>query len=274
MKNRIYIQKDASNGQMNSYIVTSEFGKVIVIDGGYRRNAEHLLEVLREVTGQEKPHIDMWILTHPHLDHVDAFLEVVEKHFDEVEIGKICYNFPSTQFLLQEDESAAQTNEEFFADLPIFADKICIASTRDVYEFENIKIEVLYSADAELNMNVGNNSSLVFKMTVGDKTIMFTGDCGVEAGQKIVRMWADSGKLKCDICQMAHHGQNGCDRNFYEIVNPQIALWNTPDWLWNNDAGKGYNTHVFRTVEVRQWMEELGCKINYITKDGDQVCEL
>ena len=112
-------------------------------------------------------------------------------------------------------------------------------------------------------------------MELGGKSVMFTGDCGVEAGEKIVRLWKNSGLLKCDICQMAHHGQNGCDRDFYEEVAPTTgAFWCAPDWLWNNDAGKGYNTHCFKTVEVQGWMEELGVKEHYILMNGTQVIEL
>ena len=103
---------------------------------------------------------------------------------------------------------------------------------------------------------------------------MFTGDCGVEAGLKILERYGDSGILKCDICQMAHHGQEGCSREFYEAVSPTECLWCTPDWLWNNDRGNGFNTHFYKTVEVRGWMEEIGVKKNYVTMNGTQVCRL
>ena len=87
-------------------------------------------------------------------------------------------------------------------------------------------------------------------------------------------MCRQSGLLKADICQMAHHGQNGCDRAFYEAVSPEICLWCTPLWLWNNDRGKGFNTHIWKTVTVRGWMDEIGVKTNLKICDGTQVLEL
>ena len=55
---------------------------------------------------------------------------------------------------------------------------------------------------------------------------------------------------------------------------PKGCFWATPVWLWNNDAGKGYNTHSWKTVEVRGWMEELGVKTHFINKDGTCVVTL
>ncbi len=274
MKNAIYMLKSTTGTQMNSYIITTADGKVIAIDGGFRADACYFIEYLRELTGQQVPHLDGWFLSHAHCDHIDCFLEIVENHRDELTFDKVYYNFPSIYFHSHEDKSAVKTSEEFYRDLPLFADRIHICSGGDQMDIGDAHFDFLYSTDSEFKRNVCNNSSLVFRMILGGKTVMFTGDCGVEAGQKILRLWKDKGLVKSDICQMAHHGQNGCSREFYEAVAPEICLWNTPLWLWNNDAGKGYNTHIWKTVEVRGWMEELGVKENYVIKDGTQVVML
>ena len=80
--------------------------------------------------------------------------------------------------------------------------------------------------------------------------------------------------MKADYVQMAHHGQHGVTKEFYEAVAPTGCFWCAPDWLWNNDAGLGYNTHCFKTVEVQGWMEELGVKEHYILMNGTQIVEL
>ena len=66
MKNTIAQLKTVNGGQMNSYVVTTADGAVIVIDGGYRCDAEYLLSYLRDVTGETVPHVDAWILSHAH----------------------------------------------------------------------------------------------------------------------------------------------------------------------------------------------------------------
>lgn len=82
----------------------------------------------------------------------------------------------------------------------------------------------------------------------------------------------DLASLNCDIVQAAHHGQNGVDFEFYKELYPRIALFPTPKWLWNNDAGCGPNSGGWDTKETRDWMARLCIKI-YCTKNGDQVLE-
>ncbi len=263
---------------MNSFVITTADGKIIVIDGGQRVNAENLIAYLKKVSGKDIPHVDAWFLTHAHNDHVDAFLEVIQHHAGEVEIERICMNFPSVQFFAnvpKPDKSAVGTAKEIYDALPLFADKLCICSAGDVYEIGEARFDILYSHDPYITSNVCNNSSLVFKMTLGGKTTLFLADCGVDAGNRILEHFNGTDTLKCDICQMAHHGQGGVNKEFYAAVSPEICLWCTPDWLWDNDMGNGFDTHCFKTVETRRWMDEIGSvKKNYITKDGDQVCLL
>lgn len=97
---------------------------------------------------------------------------------------------------------------------------------------------------------------------------MFTGDAQVNAGNKTLADWESSGLIDCDICKMAHHGQDGVDRNFYEAVSPEICLWPTPTWVWDNVNGN------LQTLEVRGWIDELGVKENYVAKDGSHVLYL
>ena len=63
-------------------------------------------------------------------------------------------------------------------------------------------------------------------------------------------------------------------REFYEFIRPERCLWATPDWLWDNDDGGGFNTGPYETVITRSWMEELGVKEHLITKDGTAVFEI
>ena len=272
MKNTVYMLAPVNGVQMNSFIITTADGKVIVIDGGFRCDAEKLISRLKEITGNNTPHIDAWFLSHAHCDHIDAFMEIIEKHPDELSFDRVYYNFPSVKYFEAYEPHEAHTVDEFYKLLPRFAEKACIVSQYDVYDIGDAGFEILYSPDPDFTHNAINNSSVVFKMTLGGKTVMFLGDLGVEGGRKLLRLHGE--RLKSDYCQMAHHGQNGVERDVYEAIAPSGCFWCAPKWLWDNDAGLGYNTHVFQTVVVRGWMEELGVKENYVIKDGDQAVEL
>ncbi len=276
MKNTLYQLNSVTGTQMNSYIITTADGKVIVIDGGFNQDAENMLDYLRKLTGEALPHVDAWIFSHAHCDHISCFLEIAEKHWDKLTVGKIYYNFPSIQYCARESAWGGYDAviERFMKDLPIFADRVVTMYGFDEYDIGEAHIDVLYSPNCEIQSNFINNSSVVFMLTLGGKRVLFTGDAGVEEGDKCLALYAGTDKLKADYVQMAHHGQNGVEKRFYEAVAPTGCLWPTPKWLWDNDAGKGYNTHGWKTIIVQGWMEELGVKEHYILMNGTQVVEL
>ena len=268
MKNAIHMLTSVIDTICNSFVITTEDGRVIVIDGGYQQETDHFLGYLKELTGSERPRVDAWFLTHPHDDHCNNFFNIMENRPDAVSVERIYLNFPSKGFFEGEagrDESAAGTMEDFYRVLPLIADRVRILSGGDELSVGAARFRVLYSQDFAIKGC--NSASLVFRMDLGGRSALFTGDCGVEAGEKILRLWGDSSLLDCEICQMAHHGQNGCARSFYEAVKPEICLWPTPSWLWTNHDGNG----PYKTLETRRWMEELGVKENLVNKDGDQV---
>ena len=271
-QNAIYMLKSVTNIQMESFIITSADGKVIAIDGGFREDSDYFIEFLRELTGKAVPHIDVWFFSHAHSDHMSAFYEIVNNKRDSITFDKVLCNIPSPQFFLRGgDKNAADTSEKFYEYLPLYAKEFNVVTEGDVYEIGDAKFEILYTPDPAFLRDVGNNTTIVFKMTLGGKVALFLGDCGIEAGDKMLQKYKGTDMLKADVCQMAHHGQNGATREFYEAVMPEVCFWCAPNWLWDNNAGAGFNTHIWKTVEVRGWMEELGVKQNIVLKDGTQV---
>ena len=72
----------------------------------------------------------------------------------------------------------------------------------------------------------------------------------------------------CDYLQVAHHGQRGCDKEFYMTADFKACLWPTPKWVYDNDLGKGFNTAHLKTIEVREWMKEKGTTEHYVSCEG------
>jgi hypothetical protein len=69
---------------------------------------------------------------------------------------------------------------------------------------------------------------------------------------------------------MAHHGQGGVSKEFYEYIGVKRCIWPTPLWLWNNDRGEGFDTGPYLTVRTREWMDEMGVTEHIVEKDGIQ----
>ena len=109
------------------------------------------------------------------------------------------------------------------------------------------------------------------RVTDREKSVLFTGDLGVEGGEKLLKSpYAD--RLHADYVQMAHHGQNGVNEEFYRHVNAIYYLWPTPKWLWDNDNGGGKNSGPWDTLNVRAWMEKLPVKRHYLMFEG--LCKI
>jgi beta-lactamase superfamily II metal-dependent hydrolase len=256
-----------TSSQMNSFVIQTPSGKIIVIDGGTSGDTNYLRGFLAALGNK----VDIWILSHPHQDHIDAATKIIEKP-GKLQLGKFYGSFLDLELAKKVEPAEAHTLEEFLAAKKKNPIEYIEPEISDILEIDGIKIEFLGIKNPEIRKGAFNNSSIVFRMDVGDKRILFTGDLEHHGGQKILANCPHE-KLKADIIQMAHHGQNGTSREFYEVVGAKECLWNTPLWLWNNDSGKGKGSGDWKTLEVRAWMEEMGTK-NYLLFDGLQRFDL
>lgn len=261
--------------QMMSFLILTEQGKVIAIDGGNKQDTEYFHGYIEALLGP-KPHIDLWFLTHPHEDHTDVLYEMLRRFPDDFTIGKLIYNFPTYDFLEQYENHCAHTIAELDELLPVLQSKgveLCVPQVGDTFDLDEVHFEILRTCDMSITHNADNNSSMVFRMDACGQSVLFVGDLGIEGGRQVLDT-VDPEKLHVDFVQMAHHGQNGVERSFYEACAPKACLWATPQWLWDNNAGKGYNTHNWQTIIVRGWMEEMGVKHHFVNKDGTTVFSL
>ena len=252
--------------QKMGYILRTQGGKTLVIDGGnIDGDAWELLAWLQKLTGAERPRVDYWFFTHAHADHIGSFVTLMEE--DKVEVGRMVYHFAPFDFLAKAEPSEAWI-------LPRFADAVAAhpeiprvtVQVGDCFTIDDVKITNLLVYDPRITANAFNNTGVVYRLEAHGQSLLFLGDLGVESGYRLLGMYGDA--LKSDMVQMAHHGQNGVDFPVYRAIAPRACLWNAPDWLWDNDDGKGYNQGPWRTVEVRGWMEQLGVREHYIIKDG------
>lgn len=255
--------KNNSSRQMMGYFIKTDNNKIIVIDGGLKEDAPSLINKINENGGE----VEAWFLTHPHMDHIGAFQEIVET--SNVKINNVYTTLNELSWYEEYEKNRISEIKEFFSIIENekIKDKKHDVSLNERIKIDNIECEILGIKNPEITINPINNSSMVIKMKTHSKNIIFLADTGVESGQKLLKNQKE--KLKADIVQMAHHGQSGAEKEVYEQIKPEICLWPTPEWLWNNDPGTGYNTGIWKTIETRKWMEDLGVTENYAEKDGD-----
>lgn len=249
--------------QMMGYLLKTQTGKLIAIDGGTVEDTNNLIKQINE-NGSK---VDYWFLTHTHDDHVGAFTEIINN--TDIQVENIYVSINELSWYEQNEPSRIEFTKTFLNTLTLdkIKNKVIEPSINQKITIDNIEIEILGIKNPEITENAGNEQSMVFSIDTGKTKLLFLGDAGEKTSEKLLTNQKE--KLKSDIVQMAHHGQQGVTKELYEVVNPKICLWPTPDWLWNNDAGQGINTGSWKTLETREWMEELNVKKHHIAKDGD-----
>ena len=254
--------------QMMGYIIKTENGKLIVIDGGSTDDADNLINQIYKNGGK----VDYWFITHAHDDHAGAFTKIVNE--TKIEIDKIYSSLNDYSWYEENEPNRAEFSKTLIDTVKQgrIKDVVTEPNINQIFEIDNLKAEILGIKNPEIIENAGNEQSMVIKFDTGERTILILGDTGIQSSEKLLRTQKD--KLKSDVVQMAHHGQAGATKELYKQVSPEICLWPCPEWLWNNDSGEGYNSGNWETIETRQWMEELGVKQNYIEKDGTITIKL
>ncbi len=192
----------------DSILIQTPKGKTILIDSGANSD---ISQKLSQILSFFDKTIDIFILSHGDDDHaggINSFL----KHY---KIGQIFFNGADKQTpIYDEFESLIknknisfkilESSHDFFLDKNIFLDTI--------FPFKNISYLE----------NHGNDESLVFKIDLFGKRILFTGDIEQEIEEEIL---LSGENLKSDILKLAHHGsKTSSTQAFLNAVRPKYAI--------------------------------------------------
>lgn len=254
-----------TGAQNLSIVIKSNKGKLIVVDGGWEADAEKLSKLILEQGGT----VDAWLITHPHEDHVGALCAILNDKNNKIQIKNVYCSLATPEWYRTVSPTGAGIADQLInalAKLPAGVIKANIGRGTEIH-LDDVNIRVLNSRGTFTSNGV-NNSSLVYKINVNGVSILILGDLAYDGGKNLLKT-CTAEELKSDIVQMAHHGQQGVDRDVYAHIAPTTCLWPTPAWLWNNDNGGGFGSGPWGTLETRRWMESLDVKENYSLKDGD-----
>ncbi len=256
--------------QMMSYLIDTPEGGVVMIDGGNccPEDAQNLYAEL-EKRGKC---VDFWLITHAHSDHLGSLLWLMENlpEFD-LEIKKLCFSFPSQEWLDKKEEAAM--NRRFSEEVKRHCIPVVTPRTGDRFWCRGVEIEIVSVPEEYESYPNINSTSMISVVHFPKRDVLFLGDFDVHGQGEFLRKH-DAASIRKDVVQMAHHGQDGVDKAFYALIQPKICLYTAPQWLWENNyyrctnpesAGKGSH----KTLETRQWMEELNVENSYTQADGD-----
>ena len=259
--------------QMMGIIIVTKNGKVIAVDGGTRGDTPEFKRLVMERGGE----IDLWLLTHPHHDHHDVFVELSKSKDTDLKVGTVCYSPAGEDFVSNEPNGLMKDIEQLREVMANPFYNTVAVKKGDRFEVDNVTVDVLRVVNPAMNPATINDLSVVYRITEkkDDGTefrFMILGDLYIYGGRELLEFYKDDlSELKADAVQMAHHGQNGVERNVYDAIGAKYTFWATPDWLWTNTPGGGApGTGPWQTLEVRKWMEEMGAEaITVLTQNAE-----
>lgn len=255
---RVYMLPSVTPLQSMGFVLAGH-GDVICVDSGTQAETDQLENLLLSLGGK----VDAWFLTHAHFDHIEGLIGVLER--GRVKIGKIVYRFPDPDYIVrvERQENRIARAADLERGIEDSGTQRFIPKKGEWISAGHFRVLPLSDGSA-----VGeslNPSSVVYRVETADTPVLFLGDMDWRAEEKILSEFPE--EIRCPVVQMAHHGQQGVTERFYQAVRPEVCLWPTPEWLWNNDIGGGYNTGPYKTLETRGWMEKLGAENHYFEKE-------
>lgn len=235
-------------GQGDSALIQLD-GKSVLVDGG---GGDFVVFKVSKYLRHNVHRIDLVILTHPHQDHMEGLLDILERYeVGEVWLNPVCYKSELYDSLLAKDV------------------KFKSVISGDTYEFANYILKVLSpfsNQSSYCNGSTGiiknfdsnvNNDSIVLELTGNDKRVLFMGDAEVE----IERALISKGSFEdVDILKAGHHCSNtSSSSEFMGVVKPELVICSLGE-------GNKYGHPGLDTIEL---FDKLGIKYLVTAEVGD-----
>ena len=176
--------------------------KTMLIDAGPTGSAPKIAQVLQEL-GRNK--IDYLVATHPDEDHIGGMADVISN----TQIGTIyAPNKTNNTATYRKFLTAIQNNNL----------QITLAEAGTIIDqTDSYKLEILWPKK-DANFPDTNDYSIIIKLTVGNKTFLFTGDAPTNA-------ILNSNPGHIDVLKVSHHGsRTGTTEVLIHKLSPTYAV--------------------------------------------------
>ena len=194
-------------GQGDAIYIESPSGFQMLIDGG---PSDAVLDKLGSVMPFWDRHLDAVVLTHPHADHLDGLVEVVDRYrVDSVYLTHVDYFTPTGPEFdrrISDDETVIEVTEPMTIDLG-----------------EGVVLQIIYPTMSFVGERIEdlNESSIVALLTYGETSVLLTGDETAKMEPEL--MAAIDGEV--DVLKVGHHGSAySSTMEFLQDIDPEVAV--------------------------------------------------
>lgn len=196
-------------GQGDSIWIKTPHGRTVLIDGG---PGTTVLERLGEETSWWQSTIDMMVLSHPDLDHLEGLLEVLKRY--QVE-----------HVLLTGAAHGSALYQEFLKELQKQQVLISVADPSQDWQIdEDTYLDVLAPIEPVtfLEPENANDASVVFKLIYKNSTLLLTGDIEVDGEAQLLATATD---ISAQLLKSGHHGSvTSSSPHFLQAVQAEAVV--------------------------------------------------
>ncbi|MBQ4073639.1 MAG: MBL fold metallo-hydrolase [Clostridia bacterium] len=186
-----------------AFVRYGEYSMLIDCAGNQWRDTKAMLDKLKitEMTYA--------LNSHPDADHIGGFNHVLKE-------------IPAQEFLLgfPEDYPDGDTVRfKVYNDLHTLGVPFRRVADGDTIAFGDVKMTVYQRTDESLARV--NNKSVMVKIELGNRSILFTGDVQRDAQLLFIQ---DQPDIQSDILKFPHHGYNDMQPDFLSLVDPELVI--------------------------------------------------
>jgi len=194
-------------GQGDASLLQWQDGSVWLIDGG-----PFTFELIPYLKRQGIWRIDQVWLSHPHADHMDGVVQVIE----QLEVGSLIVG----RNLEKKDEGgrySALWDLARIKQIPIQIAKTLI----DTPELKRRGVKVLHPHNWTVDTSDRcNEESVVLEITIGDQKVLFTGDIEEDAEAHLLGLVSE-----VDLLKVAHHGsRSSSSEALMALLKPKYSV--------------------------------------------------
>ena len=218
-------------GQGDSALITMPDGVTLLVDGGGRpdffsregtRGASDNEPFARDTRSVGEAvvseylwwrgldRIDYLVATHADADHLDGLNDVAR-------------NFDVRGALLARTSHKDPEFAKFYDTVTARGIPLGVVGAGDVLRFTGATVTVLWPrANAKVDTPSRNNDSIVLRIQIGKRTILFTGD--IERSAEAALLSGDQA-IRVDVVKVAHHGSKSSSTEaFVSATSPKFAI--------------------------------------------------
>ena len=204
-------------GQGDCCLIITPKNKKILVDGGgssadtYNVGKQILIPYLLD---RKIKKIDYMMVSHFDSDHVLGLLTVME----ELKVKKV---------IISKQGEDSENYRKFKKIVKKNKIKIIVVKSGDELIIENdLKFQVLWPGEDQIQENILNNNSIVCKLKYKNFSMLFTGDIEEIAEKQILKKYENNLQiLNSNVLKVGHHGsKTSSTQEFIGEITPQLAL--------------------------------------------------